>query len=118
MADEQNAPASNTMELPVSFRVPSRMPGVYAHHMLVQPGPYEMTLSFFEVIPPVITPGQPEEEFLKQLQEAGLVAECVARVIVPMDKFPSFANAMQEMAQRIISANATEPAKPKDAKTQ
>ncbi len=105
MVDEKTTPAPD-VEVQMNFRIPGRMPGVYAHHMLVQPGPYEVTLSFFEVIPPVMLPGQSQEDNVKQLQETGLVAECVARVIIPNPRFAGFANAMQEIVTRITAKPA------------
>lgn len=65
----------------------------YAQHMSIQPG-HEVVLAFFEVIaPPMVGP---QEEIIKQLHESGVVAECVARVTIANDRFPSFVTAMQQ----------------------
>src|SRR5437016_13753739 len=87
MADEENTPKSDLVEVQINFRVPGRMPGVYAQHLFIQPGSDEVVLSFFEIIPPLVAPGKSEDENLKQLRETGVVAECVARVIVPHARF-------------------------------
>lgn len=85
----------------VNFRVPGRMPSVYAHHMLIQTGEQEMTLSFFEVIPPLISADS--EENVKLLQETGITAECVARITIAKRRFTAFASAMQQVAGQISS---------------
>ena len=86
------------LQVKLNFRVHPRMPSVYAHHMLVQPGQNEVLLSFFEVVPPLIAAsGEPSGEQLRLLQETGVVAECVARITIAIASFPSFAKAMQDM---------------------
>jgi hypothetical protein len=81
----------------VNFRIPSRMPALYAHHMLVQPGDHEVTLSFFEVIPPPLL----EEDQLKLMEETGVTAECIARITIAKNRFPAFVKAMQDGLSRI-----------------
>src|SRR5205085_12361404 len=97
MADEQNK-SPEPVEVKLNFRIPGRMPTVYAHHMIIQPGDYEVTLSFFEVIPPLVTDG---EDQLNLLREVGIVAECVARITVAKDRFAGFARAIQQIASQI-----------------
>ncbi len=117
MANDESTPTPDSIEVQMSFRVPGRMPGVYAHHLFVQPGPHEVILSFLEVIPPIMAPGQSPEENLKQLQETGVVSECVARVIVPNARFSSFAKIIEEMAARMAGAPAeSQPDNPNEAK--
>jgi hypothetical protein len=111
MADEKE-PKQDDVQIKLNFRTPPRMPSVYAHHMFIQPGPNEVLLSFFEVIPPVMTEETPEER-LRIVQEAGIVAECVARVTIASASFPGFAKAMQQVAEQVASqkekdANLTE----------
>jgi hypothetical protein len=96
MADDKE-PTPDSVDVKVSFRVPQRMPTVYAHHMMVQPGEYEVLLSFFEVIPPPSF--APDEDALKKLQEIGVVADCVARVTIANDRFPGFVKAMADILE-------------------
>jgi len=103
MNDEKNeqvdSPESTQVRL--NFRIPSRMPTLYAHHMIVQPGEHEVTISFFEVIPPLVL-GGPKEQ-MKLLQETGIMAECVARITVAKSRYPAFAEAMQQVLSQVTS---------------
>jgi hypothetical protein len=96
MADDKE-PTPDSVDVKISFRVPQRMPTVYAHHMMVQPGEYEVLLSFFEVIPPPSFSNDPDA--LKKLQETGIVADCVARVTIANDRFPGFVKAMADILE-------------------
>ncbi len=100
--DNKNAVTLDNLQIKVNFRIPGRMPSVYAHNMLIQAGEDEITLSFYEVILPPIM-GTPSEEQVNALKEIGLVAECVARVTVAKSKFLGFAGAMQQIADQITS---------------
>jgi hypothetical protein len=99
MPDEQQIP--DDFPIKVNFRVPSRMPSVYAQHMTIQPGPNEVVLSFFEVVPPFLT--APSAEQIKHVQENGIVADCVARITVSPAAFPNFVTAMQEVLDRLTT---------------
>ncbi len=90
------------VQVKVNFRIGGRMPSVYAHHMLVQPGEDEVILSFYELILPPFA-GQPSEEQLKAIEEGGLIADCVARVTIAKNKFPGFATAMQQIVDFLAS---------------
>jgi hypothetical protein len=106
--EEEPTDAPEPVNIKVNFRVPGRMPSVYAHHMLIQTGEQEMTLSFFEVIPPLISTDR--EENVKLLQEAGITAECVARITIAKRRFTAFASAMQQVAGQISSEQRGEEA--------
>ena len=108
MSDEKDEPVnpSELVSVKLNFRIPSRMPAVYAHHMLIQQGEHEITLSFFEVLPPLVT--SDIEDSAKFLQEVGLTAECVARVTIAKDRYPSFVKAMQQTLGQISSQQQEE----------
>jgi len=78
------------------------MPSVYAQHMIVQPLEHEVVLAFFEVVPPLVTEKLSEDQ-VKAIQEAGIVAECVARITVARDTFPAFAQAMKQAIEQYES---------------
>ena len=86
-------------QIKIYFRIPGRLPSLYAHHMLVHPGENEVTLAFFEVVPPLIA--SDDLEALKRLEETGITAECIARITVSKARFPAFAEAMQRIASGI-----------------
>ncbi len=85
----------------INFRVPSKMPSVYATHCFVQETPDEVVISFFELSHPIILPEQ-EASALEILKERGVVAECISRVVVAKHKFPQFAQAFTETSERIV----------------
>ena len=88
-------------EIPLRFRFPSKSPSVYSTHLVVQDTSDEVVMSFFELIRPIL-PREMSEEDEKKLRETGVVAECVSRVTVAKHKFPSFAQAIAEAANRIV----------------
>jgi hypothetical protein len=104
---DENDPKADEIQVKLNFRIPPRMPSVYAHHMYIQQGQNEVVISFFEVVPPVMTE-QATEDRLKTLQEIGVVAECVARVTVAKESFPAFAKAMQQVANQISTPEVQE----------
>lgn len=113
MANEKPT-AGEEIQVKLNLRIPPRMPSVYAHHMFIQPGENEIILSFFEIIPPLVLPGEAEER-LKHIQETGVVAECVARITVAIDKLPIFANAMQQFAGQMIASQKQDADTAKDS---
>jgi hypothetical protein len=102
MPDEKDE-TPESIEVKLNFRIPPRMPTVYAHHMLVQQGEFEVILSFFEVTPPILVEQIAEADRIKFLQETGLIAECVARVTIAKDRFPGFAQALQQIMGQITT---------------
>ncbi len=94
MPDNQEPPP-DSVQVKLSFRVPQRMPSLYAHHMMIQPGEHEVLLSFFEIVPPAVS--FENEEQLKKLQDVGVSAECVARITIAKDRFPGFVKAMKDI---------------------
>jgi hypothetical protein len=103
--NQSESPEAITLK--INFRIPGRMPSVYAHHLLVHPGENEVSISFFEVVPPLMTADTREDQ-IKLLQETGLIADCVSRVLVSKNRFPSFVNAMQQVLEQITAEETTE----------
>lgn len=97
----------------LNFRILPRTPSMYAYHMTVQPTEYEVTLSFFEIIHPIIM--SDSKEALERLKETGVTAECVVRVTVARERFQIFAEAMQEVAAGLLALKAE--GKEKDAES-
>jgi hypothetical protein len=92
MVDE--SPNQNEIEVPVRFRILPGMASVTAQQLLIHTSPDSVLLSFFEIIPPVILDTNTEEQ-KKAILQAGVVAECVARVNIPKSKYAEFVNTMQ-----------------------
>lgn len=66
---KESTQSSESVNIKVNFRI-GRMPSVYAHHMLIQPGEQEVVISFFEVTPPLIL--SDNEDQLKHLRSGAL----------------------------------------------
>ncbi len=78
--------------VPIKWHIPVGLGSRYAHHMLVQASDFEVTISFFELKPPVILGDISREEQQRILKE-GVLAECVARVTVARERYPEFLKA-------------------------
>ena len=76
----------------VNWHIPTGLASRYAHHMLVQATEFEVTLSFFELKPPVIL-GDTPPELIKDILKQGVLAECVARVTIAKARYPEFLKA-------------------------
>lgn len=99
----------------INYRIPSKMPSVYANNTFVQETPDEVVISFFETVHPIIPPDQPKSETLKQLREKGVIAECVARITVAKHRFPAVAAVFSEIGNRILEqAGALEEGEEKE----
>lgn len=93
----KTVPSANPDQISINFNAPIEMPSVYATNVVIQPGEYEVVISFFEVQPPMFT-SQDEKENLAILKKVGVRADCVARVTIAKDRFEGFANAMKQIA--------------------
>ena len=82
------------------------MPSVYATNILVQPGEFEVVISFFEIQPPLF-PGNDPDANLALLKKTGVRADCVARITVIKERFEGFANAMKKMATDLKALEKT-----------
>jgi hypothetical protein len=91
---QSHEPEQLRAEVPLLFSVPVGMTSRYAHQLMLQGAENEVVLSFFEVIPPMLT-GTPDEQ--RAILLKGVRAECVARISVARARFPEFVRAMQEL---------------------
>ncbi len=80
----------------------------YASEVSVQVTRGGCFISFFDVIPPVLT-GTPEENRTRLEQMQSIRAECVARVFVPAYKLAEIVNLFQNAASQSASL-PSEPA--------
>ncbi len=87
------------IEAPVFLEMTNFLPAVVAQHMAIQHYAGSVVLSFFELDMPF----QPEisPEAVEEMKREGFVAECVARVTIPMEALSRFAQVMTEMASKI-----------------
>lgn len=82
------------VNLPIDWHIPENLQSQYASNVFVQPGEYEIVLSFFETRAPVLT-GSPEENLTKLKKLESVQAKCVARIIVAPDLVPKLIQALQ-----------------------
>jgi hypothetical protein len=101
---EPDNQAQEDVQIPLRFNIPSGMTSRYAHHMLVQPGEHEVTLSFFEIFPPLLL-GSPEEQ-KEILKKEGVKAECVARVTIAKARYFGFVKAWESIIEQLSATNA------------
>jgi hypothetical protein len=90
---DEPIPPPKAQEVSLRFHVPVGLSSRYAHHMVVQSTENEVTLSFFELKPPIII-GPPEA--IQEAIREGITAECVARVIVAKARYHDFVKALSE----------------------
>ena len=80
--------------LRIDWHFPEGLQSKYVNNVLVQPGQYELVISFFEVQQPILV-GQPEEN-KRMLEELGSIrAECVSKIIVSPEIIPTLISALE-----------------------
>jgi hypothetical protein len=67
----------------------------------VQAGEEEVTLSFFEIVPPLVIAETKEQ--MEILREQGISADCIARITIAKNRFPSFVEAIKENASETVA---------------
>lgn len=82
------------IQLPIDWHIPDSIQSRYVTNVLVQPGQYEIIISFFETQIPLLA-GQPEENKAKLEQIGAIRAECVGRIIVVPEQVPGIISALQ-----------------------
>jgi hypothetical protein len=90
---EQQATQLN-IPVPIEWHIPDNIQSHYASNVFVQTGQYEIIISFFEMLLPLLT-GSPEENKAKIEQLGRVRAECVARIIIDPDLLPKLIDALQ-----------------------
>jgi hypothetical protein len=85
-----------SVALPLEWHFPDDLVGRYANQLIVQMGPMECNLSFFEVRPPVIV-GTPEQMQEQAKKLTSIRAECVARIVAAPESIPMFISLLQEV---------------------
>jgi hypothetical protein len=89
---------THQIELPIEWHVPDEIRTIHATSMVVQCDGRDFILSFFEVLPPLLL-GEDIKEQAEKL--TSVRATCIARVLVPGNKFAAFAQALAKSVQRV-----------------
>src|SRR5215216_2408009 len=77
-------------EIPINWYFPDDLVSGYATNILVQAGPEEFYVSFFEAPPPVIM--RPED--VEKINE--VEAECIARIVINPRRMGDFIRVLQQ----------------------
>jgi hypothetical protein len=91
---EREQQESEEVALSIDWHVPEGLQSRYANNILVQAGPYEFIISFFEAQIPMLT-GSPEENRARLTELGKIRAECVSKIIVSPELMPGLINALQ-----------------------
>jgi hypothetical protein len=108
---------SEAVQVPLEWHFPEDLASRYSNQVLVQFGQYECNISFFDIKPPVVV-GTPDEqrELVKNLK--AVRAECVARIVVSLEFFPTVVKTLQETLgkhlEKMSQAKAAEAAETAD----
>ena len=85
---------SGGISLPLDWHTREDIQSQYANNVLVQAGQYEIVISFFETMLPILI-GQPEENKNK-LEELGAIrAELVSRIVISPELVPVLVQALE-----------------------
>jgi hypothetical protein len=107
MSEEMEQQQSDEITLSVDWHFPEGLQSRYANNMLVQAGPNEFVISFFEMQLPALL-GSPEDNKAK-LKELGKIrAECVSKIIIPPQLVQGFIDALQTELDKFSSQKSTQ----------
>lgn len=104
---EQEDQSSQGISLPVELHVSDTLHNQYVHNVIVQPGPNEITLFFFEMhIPPYVGSPEANREYL--LQKGSIRFECLSKLVVAPQLIPEIINALQTGLDNYNTSKARE----------
>jgi hypothetical protein len=99
---EQEQQQSDEVTLRVNWHFPEGLQSRYGNNVLVQAGPSEFTISFFEMQIPILL-GPPEENKAKLKEMGSIQAECVSKVIIPPRLVKGLIDALQTELDKFSS---------------
>jgi hypothetical protein len=89
-----NQEDTGKIALPLDWHIREEVRSQYANNVLVQAGQYEIVISFFETILPILT-GQPEENKSKLEALGAIHAELVSRIVISPELVPGLIQALE-----------------------
>jgi hypothetical protein len=90
---ESKKKTKSAPQIKLNFRLAPKTPSLTAQHMIIQDVGDFIQLSFFEIAFPLMSDDATPEQ-IELLSEAGINAECVARINVPASRFNDFVDAI------------------------
>jgi len=83
----------------IDWYTPDDIQSRYATNIVVQSGPNEFIISFFEIRPPIVL-GSPEQVKATLEQIKSIRAICVSRIIISREEFPRMIKVLQDQLER------------------
>jgi len=87
----------------IDWQIPNDVHSRYATNLVVQAGPNEFIISFFEIRPPILLGTQAEKQAALENIKT-IPAICVARIVVSPAQMPEFIRVLTENWERTQSA--------------
>lgn len=94
--------------VPIDFSSASELPALHANNVLIQHTDHEFVLTFFEVLPPVITP-DPARQARELARIRAVPARAVARIVMSPGRAKEFVAALQNNLEQYM-ARSEQPA--------
>lgn len=95
MADTTPTQDAPERDISVEWFIPPDLTSRYANNFIVQHGPGEMIISFFEIEPPIIV-GDAEQKRAQTAALTSIRAKCTARIVITVDRAPELAKIISE----------------------
>ena len=124
---KENETRPAVRKVPLDRRIPVGQRAVFSNHMVVQNEPGVFQLFFFQINHPLLAIDDPELLQKELAKIESIDAECVSRVIVPVNLMPAIIKALQDnfskqqsqakallAAAEVIDANSQSTAKSKE----
>ena len=102
MSEEIEQEQSDEVTLRVDWIFPENIQNRYANNVLVQIGPHEFVISFFEMQLPTLF-GNPEDNKAKFKEMGEIRADCVSKIIVPPELVQGLIDALQTELDKFSS---------------
>jgi hypothetical protein len=99
---DQEQQKSEEITLSIDWQFPESLQSRYANNVLVQVGPHEFVISFFEMQLPTLF-GSPEDNKAKLKEMGKIRADCVSRIIIPPELVQGLIDALQTELDRFSS---------------
>jgi len=93
---------SNAVIVPIEFQ--GDIPAVYANNVLIQHTDSEFIITFFEILPPIISP-DPSRQNEEIARMKSVPARAVAKIIMAHEPAIQFQSAMQDNISKFLARN-------------
>jgi len=88
-------PDNSGMVVPIDFSSGGELAAIHANNVLIQHTDHEFVITFFEVLPPVVTP-DPARQARELARIKSVQARAVARIVMSPGRAKEFMAALQD----------------------